>query len=225
MGSFFQSGAIVHYLARRLSVFSILLSRLQNFDYSSRSNTMKLNHMKHHILLSTVLAALAAGCSSTPSEPEQEGAPVESRSGSTSTGGPSIATVKAGGVEGRGLPAVLTDPNSILSKRSVYFDYDSFEVKSEYKDLVTSHAKFLADNRQFKMLIQGNTDERGSREYNLALGQKRADALKKMLALLGAREEQLESVSLGEEKPKNEGQNEAAWAQNRRGDMLYTGEF
>ena len=76
-----------------------------------------------------------------------------------------------------------------------------------------------------KMLIQGNADERGSREYNLALGQKRADAIKKMLTLLGAREEQVESVSLGEEKPKNEGQNEAAWAENRRGDMLYSGEF
>jgi peptidoglycan-associated lipoprotein len=125
----------------------------------------------------------------------------------------------------RRLPAVLTDPKSILSKRSVYFDYDSYEVRSEYKDLVTAHARFLADNRQFKMLIQGNTDERGSREYNLALGQKRADAIKKMLSLLGVREDQLESVSLGEEKPKNEGHNESAWAENRRGDMLYSGEF
>jgi peptidoglycan-associated lipoprotein len=78
---------------------------------------------------------------------------------------------------------------------------------------------------QFKMLIQGNTDERGSREYNLALGQKRSDAIKSMLTLLGAREEQVESVSLGEEKPKNEGHDDAAWAENRRGDMLYSGEF
>ena len=107
----------------------------------------------------------------------------------------------------------------------MYCDYNSYEVKAEYKDLVAAHAKFLADNRQFKMLIQGNTDDRGSREYNLALGQKRADAMKKMLVLLGAREEQVESVSLGEEKPKNEGQNEAAWTENRRGDMLYSGEF
>jgi peptidoglycan-associated lipoprotein len=136
-----------------------------------------------------------------------------------------VATVTTGGVDGGRLPAVLTDPKSILSKRSVYFDYDSYEVKSEYKDLVTAHAKFLADNRQFKMLIQGNTDERGSREYNLALGQKRADAIKKMLSLLGVREDQLESVSLGEEKPKNEGHNDSAWAENRRGDMLYSGEF
>ncbi|HNH23676.1 MAG TPA: peptidoglycan-associated lipoprotein Pal, partial [Accumulibacter sp.] len=129
------------------------------------------------------------------------------------------------GVDGRRLPAVLTDPKSVQEQRVVYFDYDSYEVKSEYKDLVTAHAKFLTENRQFKMLIQGNTDERGSREYNLALGQKRSDAIKKMLLLLGAREDQLEAVSLGEEKPKNEGHNEAAWAQNRRGDMLYSGEF
>ncbi len=175
--------------------------------------------MNHTILvaLSLAAAALLAGCGSTPTGPEQAGAPVESRTG--------VSTVTAGGVEGRSLPDALTNPKSILSKRSVYFDYNSFEVKAEYKDLVSAHAKFLADNRQFKMLIQGNTDDRGSREYNLALGQKRADAMKKMLVLLGAREEQLESVSLGEEKPKNEGQSEAAWAENRRGDMLYSGEF
>ncbi len=172
------------------------------------------------LIIPALLALLIAGCSSTPDAPEQSGAPVESR-----TGGNGVATVTAGGLDGRNLPAVLTDPKSILSKRSVYFDYDKYEVRAEYKDLVTAHAKFLADNRQFKMLIQGNTDDRGSREYNLALGQKRSDAVKKMLTLLGAREEQVESVSLGEEKPKNEGQNEAAWAENRRGDMLYNGEF
>ncbi|WP_301102225.1 peptidoglycan-associated lipoprotein Pal [Propionivibrio sp.] len=170
------------------------------------------------LIIPVLLVLLGAGCSSTPDAPEQGGAPVESR-------GAGVAPVTADGVSGSKLPAILTDPKSILSKRSIYFDYDKFEVRAEYKDLVTAHAKFLADNRQFKMLIQGNTDDRGSREYNLALGQKRADAIKKMLTLLGAREEQLESVSLGEEKPKNEGQNEAAWAENRRGDMLYNGEF
>lgn len=169
------------------------------------------------LLIPALLTLLIAGCSSTPSGPEQAGAPVETRDG--------ITTVTAGGIDSRKLPPELTDPRSILSKRSIYFDYDKFEVKPEYKDLVTAHAKFLANNRQFKMLIQGNTDDRGSREYNLALGQKRADAIKNMLTLMGAREEQVESVSLGEEKPKNEGQNEAAWAENRRGDMLYSGEF
>ena len=170
------------------------------------------------LAIPALIALLVAGCSSTPSGPEQGGAPVESRGGS-------VATVTAGNVDGAKLPRELTDPKSILSKRSIYFDYDKYDVKADYKDLVTAHAKFLANNRQFKMLVQGNTDERGSREYNLALGQKRADSIKKMLTLLGAREDQVESVSLGEEKPKSEGQNEAAWAENRRGDMLYSGEF
>ena len=170
------------------------------------------------LAIPALLALLIAGCSSTPSGPEQGGAPVETRGGN-------VATVTAGGVDSRALPRELTDPKSILSKRSIYFDYDKYDVRAEYKDLVTAHAKFLANNRQFKMLVQGNTDERGSREYNLALGQKRADSIKKMLTLLGAREDQVESVSLGEEKPKSEGQNDAAWAENRRGDMLYSGEF
>ena len=170
------------------------------------------------LAIPALIALLIAGCSSSPSGPEQGGAPVETRGGN-------VATVTAGGMDSRALPRELTDPKSILSKRSIYFDYDKYDVRAEYKDLVTAHAKFLANNRQFKMLVQGNTDERGSREYNLALGQKRADSIKKMLTLLGAREDQVESVSLGEEKPKSEGQNEAAWAENRRGDMLYSGEF
>jgi peptidoglycan-associated lipoprotein len=172
------------------------------------------------LIIPAMLALLLAGCSSTPDAPEQTSAPVESRDASGN-----VATVTAGDIDSRKLPPELTDPKNILSKRSVYFDYDKFDVKKEYQTIVEAHAKFLANNSQFKMLIQGNTDERGSREYNLALGQKRSDAIKKMLVLLGAREEQVESVSLGEEKPKNEGQNDAAWAENRRGDMLYTGEF
>ena len=136
-----------------------------------------------------------------------------------------MATVEAGNVNGSKLPRELTDPQSILSRRSVFFDYDRFDVKDEYRELVTAHARFLSNNRQFKMLIQGNTDERGSREYNLALGQKRADAVKRMLVMLGVREDQVESVSLGEEKPRSEGHDEAAWAENRRSDMLYSGEF
>lgn len=165
-----------------------------------------------------IVAALIAGCSSTPTGPEQSGAPVESR-------GPGVATVTTGGVEGRGLPAELTDPKSILSKRSVLFDYDSYVIKDQYRSLIEAHAKFLVANPKMKMLIQGNTDERGSREYNLALGQKRADTVKKALSLLGVTEGQLESVSLGEEKPSCGDASEACWSANRRGDMLYSGEF
>ena len=107
----------------------------------------------------------------------------------------------------------------------MFFDYDQFVIKDEFKPLVEAHARFLVGHPKMKMLIQGHADERGSREYNLALGQKRAEALKKMLALLGAKEDQLESVSLGEEKPRCAEHAESCWSQNRRDDMLYTGEF
>jgi peptidoglycan-associated lipoprotein len=173
------------------------------------------------LIISSLFLLLLAACGSTPPDAEQNAAPVETRGGADG----SVATVTAGGVNSRTLPPELTDPRSVLSKRSIYFDYDKFDIKPEYGGMVAAHAKFLTDHRQFRMLIQGNTDERGSREYNLALGQKRADAIKRQLVLLGAREEQVESVSLGEEKPKNPGQDEAAWAENRRGDLLYSGEF
>ena len=106
----------------------------------------------------------------------------------------------------------------------MYFDYDSAIVKDEYKPLVTAHAQYLTRSRAAKMTIQGNTDERGSREYNLALGQRRADSVKQMLILLGAQEAQIESVSFGEEKPRATGRDEAAFSENRRSDILYQGE-
>jgi len=121
--------------------------------------------------------------------------------------------------------ALAAVKQGVLANRSVFFDYDSYVIKDEFKPLVEAHARFLVANPKVRMLIQGNADERGSREYNLALGQKRAEALKKMLLLLGAREEQVEAVSLGEEKPRCSESNEACWSQNRRDDMLYTGEF
>src|SRR5262249_31180816 len=100
----------------------------------------------------------------------------------------------------------------ILGNRSIYYDYDKFDVKDEYKALVEAHAKYLRDHPGTKMLIQGNTDERGGREYNVSLGQRRSDGVKRMMVLLGVREDQVESVSLGEEKPKSEGHDESAWS-------------
>ena len=167
------------------------------------------------LLIPALLAALIVGCSSTPVPDENAGAPVESRSGS------GVTPVTAGGLDSRGLPKELTDPKSVLSQRSIYFDLDKYDVKAEYQDLVAAHAKYLVANRGFKVLIQGNTDERGSREYNLSLGQKRAEAVKRSLALLGVKDDQIESVSLGEEKPKNPGHDESAWSENRRADILY----
>ena len=125
----------------------------------------------------------------------------------------------------KGPASMLKDPNSILSKRSIYYEYDKFDVRDEYRGLVDAHAKYLRENPAARILIQGNTDERGSREYNVGLGQRRSDGVKKMLMLLGARENQIESVSLGEEKPQAEGHNEDAWSKNRRSDILYSGEY
>ncbi|MDR2838069.1 MAG: peptidoglycan-associated lipoprotein Pal [Azonexus sp.] len=169
------------------------------------------------LIIPALLSALILGCTTTPlPEDGTTGAPVETRSG-----GNTVTTVDAGSLDASGLPKALTDPKSKLSQRSIYFDLDRYDIKAEYQDLVAAHAKFLVDNRGFKVLIQGNTDERGSREYNLSLGQKRADAVKRSLVLLGAREDQVESVSLGEEKPKNPASDETAWAENRRSDILY----
>ena len=106
----------------------------------------------------------------------------------------------------------------------MFFDFDSIVVKDEFRPLIEAHARYLAQNRSTRMTVQGNTDERGSREYNIALGQRRADAVKRMMTLIGAQDGQIETVSFGKEKPRNAGHDEAAWAQNRRGDIVYAGE-
>jgi|SRR5450830_1198475 len=118
----------------------------------------------------------------------------------------------------------LTDPNNILSKRSVYFDFDKYAVNPEYRALVEAHAKYLVSHPEKSIRIEGNADDRGSREYNLALGQKRAVAVKSVANLLGVPDKQIETVSYGEEKPKATGDNETSWAENRRADIVYSGE-
>lgn len=115
----------------------------------------------------------------------------------------------------------LNDPNSKLSKRSVYFDYDSSAIKPEYNDLIAAHAQYLRDHPDQKVVLQGNTDERGGSEYNLALGQRRAESVKQLLAISGAKDSQLEAISFGKEKPKATGSDETSWAENRRVDLAY----
>jgi peptidoglycan-associated lipoprotein len=115
----------------------------------------------------------------------------------------------------------LSDPSSILANRSIYFDLDSYIVKDEYKSVIDAHGKYLASRPDQKVRIQGNTDERGGSEYNLALGQKRADAVRRALAQRGVPESQMEAVSYGKEKPKAMGSNEEAWKENRRADIAY----
>ncbi|WP_018230864.1 peptidoglycan-associated lipoprotein Pal [Methyloversatilis universalis] len=182
------------------------------------------------ITLAALTLAVLAGCSSTG--PEQPAAPTEDKKPATpSTGGATGAPVTQPQVGTKqmtpeeALLAQLKDPNSPLSKRIVYFDYDSYAIKDSYASIISAHAKFLIANPKFRMLIQGNTDERGSREYNLALGQKRAEAVKRALMLLGVNEAQIESVSLGEEKPRMTGADEASYAENRRSEILYSGEY
>jgi len=170
------------------------------------------------------MVALLAGCASTPKEEPK--AAVEDRTPTTAVPSqPGITTVTPVTPKQDQSPNPLKDPNNILSKRSLFYDYDKYDVKDEYKPLLQAHARYLAQNRNAKMLIQGNCDERGSREYNIALGQKRSDGVKKMLLLMGAQESQLESVSLGEEKPRCTDTTEACYSQNRRSDMLYGGEY
>lgn len=176
----------------------------------------------HTIAIVLIVLSLLAGCSSQPFG-EQTAAIVEDRNPDTVSTS-EIKSINVTEHNEKGDPR-LRDPNSPLSKRIIYFDLDSFIVKDEYKSLLDHHARFLAGNRKYKMMIQGNTDERGTREYNLGLGQKRSEAIRKALRLLGAKEDQLEAVSLGEEHPACSVSTEECWARNRRGDMLYSGEF
>jgi peptidoglycan-associated lipoprotein len=175
------------------------------------------------LLAVAAVVALLAGCASTPKDESK--AAVEDRTPTTVPTQPGVSTVTPVAPKADQLPNALKDPNNILSKRSLYYDYDKYDVKDEYKPMLQAHARYLAQNRNAKMLIQGNCDERGSREYNIALGQKRADGVKKMLLLMGAQESQVESVSLGEEKPRCAETTEACYSQNRRSDMLYGGEY
>ena len=118
----------------------------------------------------------------------------------------------------------LKDPNNILSKRSVYFDFDKDEVKAEYRPLVEAHAKYLQANPNAKLMIQGNADSRGSREYNLALGQRRSVAVKKSMNVVGAQDKQIETVSYGEEKATQTCKDDGCWSHDRRADIVYEGE-
>ena len=171
-------------------------------------------------LIAAVALAVLYGCSSTPTKEEPK-AGVEERAPTTQVKPAETAPVKQAPVA----VSPLKDPNNILSKRSVYFDYDKDDIKPEFRPLIQAHGKYLADHGDAKMLVQGNCDERGSREYNIALGQRRAEALKRTLVLMGGREAQIEPVSLGEEKPRCTDKTEECYAQNRRDDMLYNGEY
>ena len=165
------------------------------------------------VILSSVL--LFNGCSSVKLD---EKVPVEERAGTAPNSGADPRTVSTVSTQSTD---PLNDPQGVLAKRSIYFDLDSYSVKDEFKPVVEAHARYLTANKNRKIIIQGNTDDRGGREYNLALGQKRAEAVRKSMALLGVSDAQMEAVSFGKEKPKALGADESAWAENRRSDIVY----
>ncbi len=168
--------------------------------------------MKSRIAKSLTIAAMAAvlaACSSVPLD-------------DTAGQGTGTGQGTTGGTAGTGQILDPFNPQSILAQqRSVYFDFDSYTVSDQYRGLVDTHARYLASHPQQRIRIEGNTDERGGSEYNLALGQRRADAVRRIMTLVGVSDGQIETISFGKEKPKATGSSEADFAENRRADINY----
>lgn len=167
----------------------------------------------HRFALAALAAAALAGCSTTKLDEPAAPAPVETRT-TTATPTAPANTVPESKVQSVDLGAELT--KAVADKRVVYFDFDSFVVKDEYRGLVDAHAKRLLQIKTQKLSLEGHADDRGSREYNLALGQKRAEAVAQQLTLAGVPAAQAEPVSFGKERPAVQGTGEAVWAKNRR---------
>lgn len=171
--------------------------------------------------IAIALVTLIVGCSSPVKLDE---VPVTDKSGTSVTSDMSKPTVQAGGVSNVtsvDLGAAKVDTAMPVGSRVVYFDYDSFAIRQEFQPVIEAHAKYLKASNGRKAVLEGHTDERGGREYNLALGQKRAEALRRALTLLGVPDGQLEAVSYGKEKPAVPGSTEAAMEKNRRAEISY----
>jgi peptidoglycan-associated lipoprotein len=175
--------------------------------------------MRKTSLFLGLIPLLLAACSSTPVEPAKAPVTTAAPVAGTQAPAPSAQTRAA---PSKPMAAAHLDPNNPLSKdRSVYFDYDEFIVKQEFAPLIERHGKYLAAHPSVVIKVEGHADERGSAEYNLALGQKRAQAVLGALKIYGVKDSQVEAVSWGEEKPTTSAHDEPAWAQNRRADVSY----
>lgn len=181
--------------------------------------------MKPMTAAAIVLMAVFAfqGCSSTGTT-NAEGAGATSRSAGS---GPEVGRYGSRGARGAGGyvegAGDLNDPSSPLARRVIYFQYDSYDVLPEYVSVVNAHANYLASHSGRAVTLEGHADERGSSEYNIALGEQRARAVAKLMTLQGVAEEQIQIVSFGEEKPVNSGHDESSWQQNRRVEITYSG--
>jgi peptidoglycan-associated lipoprotein len=193
---------------------------------------MNTGMLNKKLMASLVLAVMLTACKSTPMVDKPAG--VEDKSPTTSTTKPAEPSGSATDTSGVKEVVIdssannannpLKDPNNILSKRNVYFDFDSDAVKAEFRPLIEAHAKYLVANSNAKLILQGNTDERGTREYNLSLGQRRSVAVKKSFNLLGVQDKQIETVSFGEEKASQNCADENCHQANRRVDIAYENE-
>jgi len=159
-----------------------------------------------------------------------ETAPLSTTTETAPTAEGTAASEAAGGAESMGMSGEsgfqgdeLANPDSLLAKRTIYFDFDRTEIKQEFLPVLEAHGQYLAEHPNVRVSLQGNTDERGTREYNMALGERRAKAVKRYLAAQGASFSQMEVISYGEERPVAQGHDEAAWALNRRVDIVYSG--
>lgn len=183
----------------------------------------------HHtspLALLTIVTALLSACSSPTVAPTAASTAPQAAAQTPAPTAPSAATgtsqpAPASSVSTTTLPAYLDPKSEISTNRSVYFDFDSAVVKPEFNGLVATHGKYLGAHPELHIRIEGNADERGSAEYNLALGQRRAEAVRHALQLIGVKDGQMEAISWGSEKPRVRGHDEAAWAQNRRADLQY----
>ena len=168
------------------------------------------------LCVAAAAALLMAGCASKVPLADDKSVPVETRTGTT----PGGAGAGGAGAGQSGVTTVNAGSTAAASApRIVYFDFDSYTIKDEYRGLIESSARSLAGARAKRMTVEGHTDERGGREYNLALGQKRAETVARAMSLLGVNAEQVEAVSFGKERPAAQGSDEAAWAKNRRAEI------
>ena len=179
-----------------------------------------MNRMFRGLALALALSLALAGCSSV----KLDDVPVEDKSASSTAGQPGGGGAAA--TESRVAPvaadsAAGTAAGPANVARIVYFDYDSYVIKPEFQSLIEAHARFLKANSGRRVAVEGHTDERGGREYNLALGQRRSEAVRRAFGLLGVSDNQVEAVSFGKEKPAVPGNDESAWSRNRRAEIAY----
>jgi peptidoglycan-associated lipoprotein len=169
--------------------------------------------MKKMLLMFAVVAALA-GCASGV---KLDDAAVEDRNGTAAS---NVSSLDARGLAGMNNASGIK-PGPVGVSNVIYFDYDSYTVKPEFQSVLEAHARFLKANKNLRANLEGHTDERGGSEYNLALGQKRSEAVRRALTVLGISDSQMEAVSYGKEKPAAQGADESAFAKNRRTEIIY----